>query len=813
MIKLKYIIGITAILAGTMACNPSRDYEDLLSGTDDHTQDSGIDFGESGGRDMSQWSNAMLFPGVVDTLTEKPLDETVVELDLDKSYVSEKDVDFIAMPPAIYSTGLWAGAGERVVVELDQEIKGLSVQIGVHQDLTTLANKGSYIGRSAKVVTSQPLFKGTTEISNPWGGYIWIRRSGTDGSGKLTLKLRHVYQAPDFILGETDKDAAAWIERIKQSTVPYIELRGKRVAFTVPIAYVKRKATSVEFVSTLAQALTEYDEYLECLWAFYGMDDSKDGWPIPDFPSRVVMDVHLINERSSCFGVNGGNTDAIELVQSEELFDVLTQPWSVIQPYGEAANVFAWWYLNYKPAKWETFMYAVPSNKMSGIYGMLPSLRYLMKDHWKKGYYTLWAYTKTGSFSIVKTDWSQAVLEDEMTQKAEWADIDSVKAYVNTNQTAIGFLSQIMAYQSPDDPAKNGWTFFGNFYREFYGSSLYNSQVMSRMLSSLAEYFKRDFTCMFDRYGINILDENRLEAMQYKPIEKELWLYNVRQENEGLLPAYDGRCPYTPSGKSPFHHDRSKWKAAAYGKGNGAKMEDEEEKEVLIDGVWTKRNYYNSSYAPGKLIDGSTNTYWQSYSDNWSKYTDENGIEHYPYKKDSLYYKAKSPDYGYYVVIGTDKALNKLDGFYWVNGESSYGKSWLFEDSYQWGLRYSYAPQHVIVEITEDELVWNEDDEAWDGAVGNNTSVRWTKVYDSDADTYFNPDARNSYYIDLSRSYTNVRGIRLTFDRDSHKTKDKPSWWDEQKYPNRPDKANTYLNRIQQFAEFGTIYYNESTRK
>ena len=107
------------------------------------------------------------------------------------------------------------------------DVKGLTVQIGIHsRDLSSLVGS-SYLERDPKVVTSMALFKGKNEIRNPYGGYIWIKRSGdASDTGIVPLKVQGAYLAPDYVVGETE--AAEWGEKIKTTTVPWIELRGKQ---------------------------------------------------------------------------------------------------------------------------------------------------------------------------------------------------------------------------------------------------------------------------------------------------------------------------------------------------------------------------------------------------------------------------------------------------------------------------------------------------------------------------------------------------------------------------------------------------------
>ena len=79
------------------------------------------------------------------------------------------------------------------------------------------------------------VFQGTNEIRTPYGVYIWIKRTGANNPDAPTIavKVKGAYAAPDYIQGETDADE--WIQKINETTVPWIELRGEQMAFSVPV--------------------------------------------------------------------------------------------------------------------------------------------------------------------------------------------------------------------------------------------------------------------------------------------------------------------------------------------------------------------------------------------------------------------------------------------------------------------------------------------------------------------------------------------------------------------------------------------------
>lgn len=814
MKRVLYLIWSACLILGLYACEEDRDFEEFVSSTDDYTSEAGGDYYTGGGIDVSMYNQARVFPGLVDTLKEERLDEATIELDMKRRYVSASALGLTQVASPIYSTGLYAGAGEKITIQMDADVKGLSVQIGIHQrNLKTLVDAGSYVERAPLIVTSIPLFKGLNEIRNPYGGYIWIRRSGNDGEnlGTLPLLIHGAYKAPDYIQGETTQNTAEWIAKIKETTVPWIELRGRNVAFSVPVDYMKQKVQNADFVLKMDRALSLWDESIDYIYQFYGMDGTDERYPVSGYPIRAVMDIHLITERYSFFGSYSGteNNDAIELLKTEEMIDMLTSPESIEMGTNSAVNLLAWIQKGFFSQPRDVLSEA-PSG-FTWAYSLLPGLYFQYQNKWARQNFVLQEYKiNGGSNKNMAAKSTSITLKQEDYQKlTDFASADSCKLFnpnatmvAGVNNAAVAFLTQIMGYQQ-DNGEKTGWKFYGYLNRCMFSGDnpivLY-STGMNRLLYALTDYFERDFSALFDRWGVEVSDAARLYAMKKYPVEKQIWQYNVLEDNGTSLESFDGSAFYTKSGKVPFRHQRTDWVAVAYGKGDGYAGENGDEEQQVAG--WTFRNYKSDKMLPSNLFDGNRTTFWESYSDTYVTYTDKNGIVHEAYKGDKLYYVAKTPEFGYHIIIDPEAAL-KVNGFYLANGNTS-GQKFLYEtDSEKW----DYSPKHIIVEFTQDQLDY--DGEKFNGVVGEHPTVNWVEVYDSnkDSDNQFIPHRMNLHYIDLDREYTGVRGIRITFDKETHEAKDKPADWDEEKYPNRPDKANDYLDRIHKLAEFGTYYY------
>lgn len=808
--KIVYILLAVWGVWGATACE-DKDFEQIISATDDYTSATGGDYYEGGGIDVSLYDKARIFPGLVDTLTEKRVDEQVVNIDMAYRSAKAVNVNLAMTSPAIYSTGLYAGAGEKITVMLDDDVKGLTVQIGIHsRDLSSLVGS-SYLERDPKVVTSMALFKGKNEIRNPYGGYIWIKRSGdASDTGIVPLKVQGAYLAPDYVVGETE--AAEWGEKIKTTTVPWIELRGKQIAFSVPVKYMKLKLQSEgqSFVTRLEQSLELWDDWVLCYNEFYGLDDAEsETFPKPDFPVRVVMDAHLVTERYSYYS----NTN-LELLQTEELIDMIADSEQVKAGALNTSHVVGWMSLGlFVQTYWPT----PAPNSFKDMYSLMPNFYFLYKHGWwgNQQDAKLFAYKLFGRDQKVINTTQYNLNADEFENLVSWAKADSCKIYSDEAKrpsksgndywpAALTFYSAILSYKQ-EDTGKDGWKYFAYLNRflsnEGQNVSIFNRLSMSEaMLTCLSHYFERDFTPLFDRYGIEISDKMRAEALQYKAVEKRIWEHNPLKGND--TSDFDGKVFYTKSGKTPFRHLRSEWTAVAYS-GTG-----EDLKASNYGYVYESRAIkYNT---PFNLFDGDRSTLWQSYSDLYEEYTDENGDKHYPYKIDNLYYNAKAPDLPYTIVIqpGESRSID-LDGVYMAFGFTEVNG--IYNSDVKDYDKYAFRPQHIIVEVTSTPLEYNDVDTIYT----NIQQVQWKQVFDSDRDPkgtpsqQFWPDRSNLFYIELDQKATNVTGIRLTMDRESHIAKDRPANFPADEKPNRPEFTNKYLNRIQKIAEFGTFYFNE----
>jgi len=786
---MRYFVFISLSVALLVGACDEKDYKLIESATDDYVSEHGSVQNASDGIDLSMYEKARIFPGLVDTLTEQRLDNVTLTLDLSRKHVVAADVKMAYLPDAIYSTGLYAGAGEKVTIELDDDVKGLSVQIGVHQrDLSSLQQTD----RDPVIITAMPLFAGQNVIRNPYGGSVWIKRSGSDGADRTDFQLTvsGVYAAPDFIVNETPDKAAEWLAFIKTTTVPWMELRGKRYVFTVPTRYVAKQANAEgqTFVANLNRALQIWDEWILAFYQFYGLDGEDPAFPTPEYPYRAVMDVLLLNERFS-----NQNGSIIELFKSEEVTNFICSPEQIILGDDNIANVFGWLQL-YMLMPSATFASSFASGtipaQFSTFYPLLPNFYFFYKNgFWDGRNSKVWNYARSGD--NIKINSTYTLRKVDFDNLINFAKADSMKVFTDANRLAdancypgLAFFADIISYVQPETQ-KNGWQFLSWFNRRIALNNYGNRNMLDILLTSLTTYFNRDFRSLYDRWGLTAGDEAWLAASACPPIEKCIWQHDVFAP-AAAVPLFDGKAFYTLSGKTPLKHLRGAWTAVAYS-GDDASLKPHNER---------------TDFPVANLFDSNIATFWHSDYDTYTDYTDDEGIARYAYHTDSAYYKATAPDFPYYVVIKTgDSPLARLDGVYLGLGASSEASIY---NADVWNYdTYNFHPQHVIIETSSVELQYNEGDAVFE----NIDAATWQRVYDSDNDSQFKNYLNNPFYIDFNSPLSGVRAIRLVFDRDSHTAKDRPDDFPVDLKPGRPEFANPYLNRIQKIAEFGAYYY------
>lgn len=239
--------------------------------------------------DKSMYAKARVFPGLVDQ-SEPRVQNAKFTLDLNFTDQTADNLRISVAPEPQYSTGYYAAPGELIKIEVPAGIEGLTVQIGGHTD--NLSGKSPLL-RDPVIYMRQQLYAGANYVRNLYGGTIYIR-AGRAYPNPVEFTITNACVSPDFILGQTvDAD---WVNKVKASQVPWLELRSKRVIFLVPRDKIVATFNSSEPYTNPTVALGKWNDVFDLDYnAWMGLSDNapdaKD--KSPQGPWRGILDIQL----------------------------------------------------------------------------------------------------------------------------------------------------------------------------------------------------------------------------------------------------------------------------------------------------------------------------------------------------------------------------------------------------------------------------------------------------------------------------------------------------------------------------------------
>lgn len=626
---LKRCIYLPVVLISLMylgGCETAYRY-DIEDGIDDNSSDTAsITVNTEGGIDVSMYEKARIFPGVVDTAREERVN-AVIELDLNKIYVDSIAQGIRRSPKSIYSTGLYANAGEQIIINVENDINGLTVIVGPHmEDLTTL----DPYQRLPVVSMSKMLFPGKNIVKNPMGGLIWIEKStALKASGTCRLSFERVYRSADYIRGETN--AEEWKRKINETTVPWIEVRGTHFAFTLQKDRIRENIEKI--ASEIEEVTAFWDEAIaDFYYHYYGLmpgGSAGAGERAPDFPVRVVMDVLLLNDLYL-----RNTNEAIITINSDymisELLDLnIIRSGSAFALTRALGNMFSYRNLrNPWPSRITSIASIIPLYRMG-----------------EKGFPDERVFSEIfpGEENIM-TLFPKAL---------DYAAADSSKWFGNDSETLMDWSTTYKAFDLLNivqlaNYHDNSWEFMRAMNiqakKEFLIDNTGNNGILY-FFKALCDYFQQDFSPFYDWWGMNLPDEVRSYAAsekQYPLMDEEIWRYDpLAADPAANVGSFD-------KSKYPRRHDRREWEVKAFGK-------DYSEDNYII-------NTNNESlHSPMNIIDGNKSSFWYSYFE--STYIE--GTE------DPDEYEYDSSELPYYIIVKLDKSTD-IDGIFLANGSERY---------------------------------------------------------------------------------------------------------------------------------------------
>lgn len=227
--------------------------------------------------------NCNTFPGQIDDSDVK-LEEQWIELDIQYE--------------GMYSTGLYAGPGDDIIVEFECPVPtiGLQIQIGCHTDNISAHENWS---RFPLIVTKKTVKPGETTIisQNRFGGLVYINANQYGCSLGLTrIKISGCVAAPYFVLGKTN--VRDWREEIRFRKAPWAELANSKIILTFP-------SKSIRDLKDPEPVMLFWESILKAYTDLSGRCKLK--------PERIVADVQI-----SCGYMHAGYPIMIHIDEAVE---------------------------------------------------------------------------------------------------------------------------------------------------------------------------------------------------------------------------------------------------------------------------------------------------------------------------------------------------------------------------------------------------------------------------------------------------------------------------------------------------------------
>lgn len=462
--------------------------------------------------DYSKYTQARLFPGLIDA-KEPRLENFLVQIDLNYEEIRSTDLRISVAPGAWQSTGVYAPAGELIVIDVPAGVYGLTAQISPH--VATSLDGIDFPAREATIYNQAVLFPGRNYMRNLYGGLVYILPARPVGR-IVDLHFSGVAKAPSFKLsgpGATTNEE--WKAMVANSTVPWFDLEGDRIVFTMQTEKLKKYAIEdpTELMKTWDKSIRE--GYWDWTGLTEGNPDIRHRAPFNKW--RIVHDVLFKPgvAQVSGYPVRAGATDSY-FKQATSIDGVKNANWGTFHELGHNMQMGSTWNFDGNGEVTNNLFHF----KVSRVFG---HQSYKIAEVWSRAVPYI-AAEKTTDVGANKVNWASM-------------DIAGNPYAKNAHDIRLMMYAQLLE--------KYGYGFMTYIYkrgREARFTSANNQSKIDFFYEALSEYTKTDMEPYLNQWGLYISAVSKryvAEEKGFPLLEKRVWNFNPVTHTGGDEMAYE----------------------------------------------------------------------------------------------------------------------------------------------------------------------------------------------------------------------------------------------------------------------------------
>ncbi|TJZ59740.1 hypothetical protein FAZ15_12620 [Sphingobacterium olei] len=518
MMKKKLLFIGTILLSILVSCGKyGYEFEDGYQTGDPTGKDVETDMSYI---DKSMYDKARIYPGMVGANVRR-IQDTTINLPLNFRWISAIDLKVGSAPGPVFSTGLYAPAGENIRITVPAGIIGLTAQIGAHTD--DLTGKDP-LRRQPLIYTVKELIPGDNYIRNPFGGLLWIKAMLSQPQS-VPVKVSGAVKTPDFIHGVSNQ--ADWLKEVEATDVPWLELRAERTIFTVPRSLVLQYKNDLKVAEVLELWNDIYEkDYYDWMGLTKGNPDVRNAYP--ELPERGVLDIH-----PSVGYAHSSGGDGVPWVAQQD------KHWFfMFSNYNYVMGNFS-----QNEGAWGTF-HEIGHNYQQGRAWSWSAL-----GETTNNLFVFKAAERFGNPAIA----SHPALQEAFSRAMTYAASTTAKNFNTLSDINDGlrpffrltpFLQIFNKVKGKNDEI--GWDFMTYVYTQARNSNQSFSLDQAKIdffYRSLCDFTGKDYQRFFSAWGIAVSNPARREMRnKYPPMDAALWTYNpwTKTGGDGALPAkYD----------------------------------------------------------------------------------------------------------------------------------------------------------------------------------------------------------------------------------------------------------------------------------